>query len=271
MLPAMVEHFCGAEVGSDVPNHVQQALKREFANGEFVGSDMESLWIMLDRLILRSGGLPPGENCQILNLACGHCEEAAVLSAFFGRGDRTVRQFAIDLRDPEISEGRRRYAATEEMFKRAGIPAVKEDGSFVEFIADDATRLVGYGQIPAEYDVIFIRHQNFWHDAMIWRRIFEFALHRLASPHGRLVITSYFDREHLLALELLRKIGGRVLQSERNPRSRGLAYQGKSVDRHVAVLTKSHLTRQKRWSPHRERQRWEKQRVFPHGVPRDRV
>ncbi len=115
----------------------------------------------------------------------------------------------------------------------AARPTATEPG--VEFVADDATKLAGYREIPREYDLIFLRHQNVWHDREIWRRIYEFALTRLPE-HGYLVITSYFDREHLIALDLLKTLGAEVIASLENPRSRALDYPGKSVDRHLAAL-----------------------------------
>ena len=70
---------------------------------------------------------------------------------------------------------------------------------------------------------------------MIWQRIYEFALARLA-PESVLIITSYFDREHLIALDLLKTLGATLLTSEANPDTRELDYPGKSVDRHMAIF-----------------------------------
>jgi hypothetical protein len=68
-------------------------------------------------------------------------------------------------------------------------------------------------------------------------RIFEQSLHRLKDD-GVLVLTSYFDREHELALQAFRSLGAEVVITERNAESRELGTPGKSVDRHVAVLRK---------------------------------
>ena len=142
--------------------------------------------------------------------------------------------------DAEIDKAKRRYALTEKIFREAGLPDVREfseNFKGVEFIADDAINLAGYGQIPSQFNVIFIRHQNLWHDRSTWQRIYDFALSRLTDD-GILVITSYFDREHFLALELIKMLGGNVLVSERNHLSRELSYPGKSIDRHVAAISK---------------------------------
>lgn len=242
MIEALIGHFssgtaaAAAEFGPGMLRELREAL----AGGEHVGADMHQLWIMLETVLARAG-MAPGDGSEqdcltLLNLACGHCEEAAVLSAFFGRAGRPVRQFAVDLRDREIDKARRRYAATEAIFREAGVPAIRSRENTIEFLSDDATRLAGYGQVPGTFDIIFIRHQNLWNSSTIWRRIYAFALDRITASAGALIITSYFDREHLQALELLRALGGTILVSERNPRSRALDYPGKSVDRHVAVI-----------------------------------
>ena len=71
----------------------------------------------------------------------------------------------------------------------------------------------------------------------VWGRIFEQALARLA-PGGRLVWTSYFDREHRMAARLVREAGGTVVGHWRNPHSRALPTEGKSMDRWVGAATR---------------------------------
>jgi SAM-dependent methyltransferase len=241
MFDALLMHFSGKQTADDLDPRVVKALRAEFERSEFFGDDMRRLWAMCERVVVQSGRVPGGTAgvINLLNLACGYCEEGAVLSAFWGRGGRRVRQFAMDLRHAEIDKARRRYTATERMFEAAGVRKIRrrDEGLDVEFIADDATRLVGYGEIPEYYDVVFIRHQNLWHDREVWQRIYEFALARIAD-NGILLITSYFDREHLLALELIKSLGGEILVTERNPSSRELSYPGKSVDRHVAAIAR---------------------------------
>ena len=241
MFDALLGHFSGGGDRGEVDPAVVETLRAEFERSEFFGRDMRQLWSMLERVVAKSRRSPAGgrDELDLLNLACGYCQEGAVLSAFWGGGGKRVRQFAMDLRDAEIDKARRRYAATERLFRAAGVPGIRaqDGGSSIEFVAGDASKLAGYGQIPAQFDVVFIRHQNLWHDRATWQRIYEFALGRIAGD-GLLVITSYFDREHLLALDLLRALGGVVLVSERNPDSRELDYPGKSIDRHVAAIVR---------------------------------
>ena len=241
ILDALVTHFSDGEAAvSDLDPKVVQKLRDELNQGDFFGEDMKHLWLMLEKAVAKSNRNSGSEQSQIrlLNLACGYCEEASILSAFFGKSGITVRQFAMDLRDHEIDRAKRRYSATESLFRKAGIPGISEQDecNSVEFVADDATKLVGYGQVPDQYDVIFIRHQNLWHDRLVWKKIYEFALSHLEPVNGVLIITSYFDREHLLALDLIKKLGGKVVFSEANPNTRELSYPGKSIDRHVAAI-----------------------------------
>ena len=86
--------------------------------------------------------------------------------------------------------------------------------------------------------MVFIRHQNLWHDRATWQKIYDYALNSLSNT-GVLIITSYFDREYLLALELIKLLGGKIIATERNERSRQLDYPGKSIDRHVAAISVS--------------------------------
>ena len=242
LLEALAGHFSGGLPADELEPEVLKDLRREFAQGTIVSADLIQLWKMLTTLCAKLPQ-PPGREgagaIDLLNLACGHCEEAAVLAAFFGRDGKRVRFFGMDVREREIETARRRYQATENAFRKLGVPNLRrgdrEDGA--QFIADDATRLAGYREIPAEYDLVFLRHQNVWHDRDIWRRIYEFALARVPD-HGYLIITSYFDREHLIALELLKSLGAEVVASIENPNSRPLDYPGKSVDRHLAALRK---------------------------------
>ncbi len=239
VVDALVGHFTGGLPKSELPKHVLDDLGEELASSGLVRRELLAFWNLLERSLAMARWAPP-DPIRLLNLACGPCIEGAVLAAYFGGGGtRSLRFFGMDLRGQEIDKARRRYAATEAIFRGAGIPVVKEErerAATVEFFADDATRLTGYREIPDAYEIIFVRHQNVWNDRAAWRQIYAFALERLADPDGLLVITSYFDREHLIALEMIRALGGEVLVSEANPDSLPLDYPGKSADRHMAVI-----------------------------------
>jgi precorrin-6B methylase 2 len=83
-----------------------------------------------------------------------------------------------------------------------------------------------------------MRHQNYWNGATTWQNIYDSALHRL-SKTGILVITSYFDQEHLQALQAIQQLGASLVTTIQNPQSRPVRdAPNKSVDRHIAIFTK---------------------------------
>ena len=99
----------------------------------------------------------------------------------------------------------------------------------------DASKLDQHAEMGEDFDLVFMRHQNYWHSARTWEEIYDQALAKLGDD-GRLIITSYFDKEHELALEAIQRLGGELIQTEFNPETRELQTEGKSVDRHVAIF-----------------------------------
>lgn len=201
-----------------------------------IAEDQRRLRLMLERTVgraARDGQLaiePGAEEIAILDVACGACEEAETLSDFF----QSLRQgpdgpppgtllVGTDVRERELDEARARFQDGK--------------GKAFEFFKGDASRLHTHRELREEFDVLFFRHQNLYHGRTLWQRIFEQGLERLKDG-GTLVITSYFDREHALALRAFEKLGAEIVATERNAESRELATPGKSVDRHVAVLRK---------------------------------
>lgn len=169
-----------------------------------------------------TGQLDTMRDLRILNLACGRCDEAETLIDV-GRelaGERgAVEMVGADIRIREIRQARERHEH---------LPA--------EFLIEDASQLSRNKALGDDFGLVFLRHQNFWHGQELWKKIFDQGIAKL-RPDGKLVITSYFDVEHRLALEALQKMGMEVVSNRRNKASRALAdAPGKSVDRWVAVL-----------------------------------
>lgn len=167
---------------------------------------------------------------QILDLACGSCREAGTLVEVFrdfpapaGGAARDVRLVGADIRERELEEAEARARAL------AG------PGARFEFLTENCAKLNRHRELGRDFDVTFLRHQNYWNDQPVWQRIFEQGLGKLKES-GLLVITSYFDREHELALEALERAGADLVVTERNEASRVLGTPGKSVDRHVAIF-----------------------------------
>lgn len=189
-----------------------------------IAAEVRRLGGLLD-LGLRAAEWQPREKAAVLNLACGRADESGVLLAAVAPRARELFYLGIDLRPPEIAEARARW-----------VPAAPP-GWQLEFRAGDASRTDRMRQLPA-FDFIFIRHQNYWHDAAVWEVLFRNALDGLA-PGGVLAITSYFDREHELATACLQQCGARRLVDLRNPQSRPLEdAPGKSVDRRLALFAR---------------------------------
>lgn len=164
---------------------------------------------------------------QLLDLACGACNEAKTLAKIFGSNDREAgdsrkMQFVgLDVRAREIADAATRFTG--------------DSHAEFAFINGDATKLDSYKQLPDAFDVIFMRHQNLGDGKRTWEEIYHKALEKL-SPNGRLIITSYFDGEHSAALDVIENQGGELIVTEANEDSRSLDISGKSVDRHLAIL-----------------------------------
>lgn len=202
-----------------------------------LAEDQDRLRRMLQRTVgqavVRGEVVAPNspDGISILDVACGACDEAETLAEFFQSlrapdGDPArppVRLVGTDVRERELDEARARF--------RGG-----PDRQF-EFFRGDASRLDAHRELAGEFDVLVYRHQNLYHGRTLWRKIFEQGMTRLRQD-GLLVVTSYFDREHALAMDAFRELGAEVVTSERSPDSRELVTPGKSVDRHVAVLRK---------------------------------
>lgn len=185
-----------------------------------ITTDMKQLRKLLRETI---GGKLPEEakDLRILNLACGACDEAETLIDV-GREltGGSVEMVGADIRIREVLEARKRFSH---------LPA--------EFLLEDATKIGRHKELGDDFNLLFLRHQNYWHGRELWKGIFDEGLAKL-NDDGLMVITSYFDKEHRLALEALEKLGMEVVENRRNTESRALPTKGKSVDRWVAVLRK---------------------------------
>lgn len=159
--------------------------------------------------------LPERARLRVLNLACGRADETGALAKALAPM-KIDAYLGIDLRPDTIAEAKRRWILTE---------------GEIEFRCGDAQSI-----LPGEADLVFIRHQNYWHDPVAWDRLLDKARAAL-KPAGVLVCTSYFDREHELLLAAMATRGVRPLVNVRHPESRPLPdAPGKSVDRWLAIF-----------------------------------
>lgn len=178
-------------------------------------------------------GLADKAEARILDLACGDCREADVLTDFLAElkspdEEQLVRLTGVDMRAREIADAQRRFGGKKRLKGKPG-------SSECDFFTGDASKLDGHEELGEDFDLVFMRHQNYWNGAKTWEEIYDQALNKL-DDDGRLIITSYFDKEHQLALEAIQRLGGELIRTEFNAKTRELQTEGKSVDRHVAIF-----------------------------------
>lgn len=184
-----------------------------------IAKDMRVLDSLLHKSVAPHLREKASRDLRILNLACGQCDEAETLLEFArGQAQGEVRLIGADIRIREILQARERYAK---------LPA--------EFLLEDATKLDSHKQIGADFNMVLLRHQNFWHGPELWKKIFEQGLEKTGDD-GLLVITSYYDKEHQLALDALKDLGAELIETRQNLLARKLRVPGKFVDKHMAVL-----------------------------------
>ncbi len=190
--------------------------------------DLTRLRQFLKETLNKSGADISGDlskSKQLLNLACGRADETKVLADVFGRNSESIHLTGIDIRTREIGEAKERWS------KLSGKASA-------DFLVQDASQLSQLKELDHQFDIAFMRHQNFWNGDTTWTKIYDQALHRL-DDEGLLVITSYFDREHRLALDAIQGLGAELLCTERNLDSRIITdAPNKSVDRHIAIFRK---------------------------------
>jgi SAM-dependent methyltransferase len=187
-----------------------------------IANDMRKLDALLRETVAPHLRKKRARDLRILNLACGQCDEAETLVKFAKSetgGD--VSLIGADIRIREILQARERHA---------NLPA--------EFLLEDATKLGSHSELGEDFNMVLLRHQNFWHGPELWKKIFEQGLDK-AGDDGLLVITSYFDKEHQLALDALQKLGAELVVTKHNAGARKLVTPGKFVDKHIAVLRRA--------------------------------
>jgi len=186
-----------------------------------IDGDIRRLGVLLDKVFTLAEVRLVGK-IAVLNLACGRADESGVLAAAVAPAQIGF-YLGMDLRTDTIAEARKRWE----------LP-----GGEIDFREGNAAMIGRMEDLP-EFDLIFIRHQNYWQEPMVWEGILDEAL--TAIKQGRyLICTSYFDTEHDLLLASLHEKGAKLLANVRHPFSRELPdAPGKSVDRCVAVFQKA--------------------------------
>jgi SAM-dependent methyltransferase len=187
---------------------------------EGTDGDIKRLRVLLGE-VFSLCGLGFSGKLAVLNLACGRADETGALAAAVAPAEIGF-YLGMDLRADSIAEARKRWE----------LP-----GGEIDFREGNAAMIGRMEGLP-EFDMVFIRHQNYWHEPMVWEGILQESLDALKEG-GHLVCTSYFDIEHELVVASMRARGAKVLANVRHAASRSLPdAEGKSVDRWVAVFGK---------------------------------
>lgn len=172
------------------------------------------------------------ERLRVLDLACGECFEAEMLQRVLrqlaaeekgaGPKDLGIDFVGADIREREIARAAERCGSGDE-------------GVDYRFMVKNGQRLDQDADLEGDFDVVFVRHQNYYLGGKEWHELFEQSLSKLA-PDGKLVITSYFDHEHELAKDAIAKVGGELIEDVANREARALATKGKHVDKRLAMF-----------------------------------
>ena len=195
-----------------------------FKNAQTSG-DLARLRDFLNDSLNKAGITQDKKSLQLLNLACGRADETSILTDIFGKNADEIQHTGIDIRAREIQTASDRWKNFDTKTK-------------TNFFVQDASKLSDAKELSSDFDIAFMRHQNFVNGDVTWSKIYDEALHRLEDD-GVLVITSYFDHEHQFALDAIRGLGAELLLTEQNSLSRELNdAPNKSVDRHVAMFRK---------------------------------
>ncbi|WP_018970389.1 class I SAM-dependent methyltransferase [Rubritalea marina] len=197
-----------------------------FSN-KYTQGDLQKLKALLAPQFAEAFPLPR-KQLRVLNIACGRADETGILIENLLAHTELLEITGVDIRNREIGEAKQRWA--------------KHPKANCQFFTQNASQLDHVRELDGPYDLILMRHQNFWNGAETWVKIYDAALHRL-SESGILTITSYFDDEHRQAMQAITSLGGKLQHTLRNPKARPIAdAPNKSVDRHIAIFRRTPIS-----------------------------
>lgn len=222
---------------TDESQEKRERFAKMLEGARVVGESRRLFWDMLVTTVAKAGYEPPQDKqTQVLDLACGRCGEGIVLSAFFGGNDfgspsDRVKVTGVDVSQKDID---RAIKDNEKPNFSKSITTYYLPPNF-EFIVGDATDLSKYPQVPQKADVVVIRHQQISDNEQLWTKIFRQALERVTSE-GIVLITSFSDVEHEMALQALQKLPCDVVITQTNPYAKPSNQKEVSLDRNIAIV-----------------------------------
>ena len=169
----------------------------------------------------------------VLNLACGRAPETVTLVEVLAAYSRTICYTGVDVRAKALDVARQRGQGLSRVF---GDLMGGECQSFTtRYAVGDLASPEFVRTLPGRQGLVLIRHQNVGFSVPVWTAIFDLALERL-DPDGVLVLTSHYDHEHAVALNVMSALGTECLGVERMPDPRVIGPGGKAVDRFLAAF-----------------------------------
>lgn len=222
------EQIKSYQTTENIPRDVLEGARK-------VGEGRKAFRKMLETYIPRTNYHING-NERILNLGCGKCYEAYVLSGYFGgkhygSDSENVFLVGIDIDAKEIERAKQEYTRLD-FSERVAKFIEKTNYKFVE---GDAKRLREL--VNGEFDVVIARHTNVAEIPDTWRTIFQEAYH-LLKTRGILLATSFSDLEHQMLEEQVQKAGYKIALSESNAYAIPTSDKEVSIDRKILLARK---------------------------------
>lgn len=216
----------------------KQLFLRVAIGAEKIGEERRSFWNMLVTEVAKTDYRPPQDRpTQILDVGCGRCMEGIVLNSYFGGGHFGFNSNNVELKGIDLDPENIKKAEAEHMIMDYPNSTKYVPKTGYEFIRGDATDLEKYEQLPEQFDVIMVRHQQISDSEQTWVKIFQEALKRLA-PDGIIISTSFSDIEHDMLVEQLKKLDCEILVNEANPYAVHTSVKEVSIDRDVVIIKK---------------------------------
>lgn len=187
---------------------------------------------MLETYVPQVGCSAP-EHPRILDLGCGECIEAHVLSGYFGGepygfASGRVLVVGIDIDEKKIARAKRNYSRFD---CNEGIIKYIERPNF-RFIHGDLIRLREL--VDGEFDIVVARHPNVAEIPETWYTIFRESK-GIMRPEGLFLATSFTDIEHEMLEELVQRAGFKIALSTLNMYAIPTSYEECSIDRNVLL------------------------------------
>jgi len=213
------------ETMQEIPKAILECARK-------IGKGRKAFRQMLETYVPQVGYSAP-QNPRILNLGCGVCYEALVLSSYFGNrpngfDSEDVFVVGIDIDEKKIERARNEYLEPDFSEK---ITKLVEQPNY-RFIPGDARKLKEL--VEGEFDIIVARHPNVAEIPDTWQTIFGES-YKLMRLSGLFIATSFSDIEHKMLEEQIQKAGYKIALSVSNMYAIPTSHEKVSIDRNVLL------------------------------------